>query len=132
MATTKELFINALQMVRIDEQENIPTTVLFDQAGVHIGFQAIEKATDATDINENFKLNLGESARTRLDPPKFDTADGKQRSAHEITKVFIEGVLNRVNPWIAGRGLKPANRVLVAEPLALDRTDTDGSEWLTN
>lgn len=132
MATTKELFINALQMVRIDEQENIPTTVLFDQAGVHIGFQAIEKATDATDINENFKLNLGESARTRLDPPKFDTADGKQRSAHEITKVFIEGVLNGVNPWIAGRGLKPANRVLVAEPLALDRTDADGSEWLAN
>lgn len=132
MATTKELFINALQMVRIDEQENIPTTVLFDQAGVHIGFQAIEKAADATDLNENFKLNLGESARARLDPPKFDTADGKQRSAHEITKAFIEGVLNGVNPWIAGRGLKPASRVLVAEPLALDRTDSDGSEWLAN
>ena len=37
-----------------------------------------------------------------------------------------------VRPWVAGLGLKPANRVLVAEPLALDRTDTDGAEWLVN
>jgi len=132
MATTKELFINALQMVQVDEQENIPTTVLFDQSGVHIGSQAIEKAADATELNENFKLNLGESARGRLDPPKFDTGDGKQRSAHEITKVFIEGVLNSVNPWIAGRGLKPASRVLVAEPLALNKSDADGVDWLAN
>lgn len=132
MATTKELFINALQVVQVDDRENIPTTVLFDKSGVHIGYQAIDNAADSTELNENFKLNLGESARNRLEPPKFDTGDGKQRSAHEITKAYIEGVLKHVNPWISDRGLKPASRVLVAEPLALDRTDTDGAEWLSN
>ena len=132
MATTKELFINALQMIQVDERENIPTTVLYDKTGIYVGYQAIENAADSTELNENFKLNLGESARGRLEPPRFDTGDGKQRSAHEITKAFIEGVLKSVTPWISSRGLKPANRVLVAEPLALDRTDVDGAEWLAN
>lgn len=132
MATTKELFINALQMVQVDDRENIPTTVLFDKAGVHVGYQAIENAVDPTELNENFKLNLGESARGMLEPPKFDTGDGKQRSAHEITKAFIEGIIKNVTPWVSGHGLKPASRVLVAEPLALDRTDTDEADWLSN
>lgn len=132
MAIRKELFINALSMVEIDERENIPTAVFFDKSGTFIGNQAIENASDATELNENFKLNLGESVKGRLEPPRFDTGDGKQRSAHEITKVFIEGVLKRVTPWISSRGLKPARRVLVAEPLSLDRTETDSADWLTN
>jgi molecular chaperone DnaK (HSP70) len=132
MATTKELFINALQVVQVDDRENVPTTVFFDKSGVYVGHQAIDNAADPTELNENFKLNLGESARNRLDPPKFDTGDGKQRSAHEITKAYIEGILKHVKPWVSGRGLKPASRVLVAEPLALDRTNTDAAEWLSN
>lgn len=132
MALKKELFINALKMIEVNERENIPTTVLFDKIGTHIGYQAIENAADATELNENFKLNLGESSRDRLEPPRFDTGDGKQRSAHEITKVFIEGILKSANPWITSQGLKAAKRVLVAEPLALDRTEGDGVEWLAN
>jgi hypothetical protein len=132
MAIKKELFINALQMVEVDERENIPTAVLFDKSGSHVGYQAVEAVSDVTELNENFKLNLGKSAPSRLDPPRFDTGDGKTRSAHEITKVFIEGVLKSVTPWVIARGLKPAKRVLVAEPLALDRTDINGSDWLAN
>ena len=77
MAIKKELFINALQMVEVDESQNIPTAVLFDSMGAHIGHQALERAADATELNENFKLNLGETARERLEPPRFDTGDGK-------------------------------------------------------
>ena len=132
MAIKKELFINALQMIEIDERVNIPTTVLYTKSGNSVGYQAIEAASDVTELNENFKLNLGESARLRPDAPRFDTGDGRRRTAHEITKVFIDAVLGRVDPWISSRGLKPAKRVLVAEPLALDRGDLDGSDWLAN
>ena len=132
MAIKKELFINALQMVEVDESQNIPTAVLFDSMGAHIGHQALERAADATELNENFKLNLGETARERLEPPRFDTGDGKQRSAHEITKTFFEGVLKNLKPWISSRGLQSADRILVAEPLALDRGSEDGAEWLKN
>lgn len=119
-------------MVEVDESQNIPTAVLFDSAGTHIGHQAFERAADATELNENFKLNLGETARERLEPPRFDTGDGKQRSAHEITKTFFEGVLKNLKPWISSRGLQSADRILVAEPLALDRGEDDGAEWLKN
>ena len=69
MAIKKELFINALQMIEVDERENIPTSVLFDKSGSYVGYRAIEVAEDLTDLNENFKLNLGESAPSRLEPP---------------------------------------------------------------
>ncbi len=132
MAIRKELFINSLQMIEVEDRENIPTAMLFSENGSHIGYQAIENASDPTELNENFKLNLGETARERLEPPKFETGDGRQRSAHEITRAFVEGVLKHVKPWILTRGLKPAHRILVAEPLALDRGNEDGAEWLKN
>lgn len=132
VAIKKELFINALQMIEVDERQNIPTVVLFDKTGNYFGFQAIDLALDVTNLNENFKLNLGESAASRLEPPKFDTGDGKSRSAHEITKVFIEELLKNVIPWIESKGLKTAKRVLIAEPLAIDRTGNDSADWLAN
>lgn len=119
-------------MLEVDDRQNVPSVVLFSKEGSHIGYGAIESAVDATDLNENFKLSLGESAPSRLDPPKFDTGDGRQRSAHEITKVYIESLLKAVSPWIASKGLTVAKRVLVAEPLALDRTDKEGADWLHN
>lgn len=132
MATVKELFINALQVIQIQGQTNIPTVVFYDKSVVYFGSDALEKANDPTELNENFKLNLGESSRGRLDPPKFETGDGKQRSAHEITKAYLEGLLKGMKPWLNARNLSSANRVLVAEPLALDRASGESTEWLTN
>jgi hypothetical protein len=132
MAIQKELFINALQAIEIDERFNVPTAVLFSSTGAFIGHRAYEQANDVTDVNENFKLNLGESAPGRLEPPRFETGDGKQRSAHEITKTYFEGVLRQATAWISDRGLKPAARVLVAEPLALDQGKDGVHDWLAN
>ena len=132
MAIQRELFINALQAVEVDERVNVPTAVLFDKSGISIGHHAFERSTDITDVNENFKLNLGEVTPGRLEPPLFETGDGKQRSAHEITKAYFEGVLRGVNAWISERRLKHAKRVLVAEPLALDRRAEGGLDWLAN
>jgi hypothetical protein len=132
MAIQKELFINALQVIEIDERLNVPTAVLFSSGGAFIGHRAYENASDITDVNENFKLNLGESAPGRLDPPRFETGDGKQRSAHEITKTYFEGVLRQATSWIGERGLKAAVRVLVAEPLALDQGKDGAQDWLAN
>jgi len=132
MAIQKELFVNALQAVEIDERINIPTAVLYDKSGVFVGHRAFERAVDVTDVNESFKLNLGESAPSRLEPPRFETGDGRQRSAHEIAKAYFEGVLKGVTAWVSGRGLKPAKRVLVAEPLALDQGKESGQDWLAN
>lgn len=131
MSAKKELLINSLQSVEIDERINIPTTVLYLKDGVFIGHQAIDRAEDETSLNENFKLNLGQVAKGRLEPPVFDTGDGRQRSANEISKAFLEALMNGAHDWISSRGLVGATRILVAEPLALDGEEGD-TEWLAN
>jgi hypothetical protein len=55
VATVKELFINALQVIQIQGQTNIPTVVFYDKSVVYFGSDALEKANDPTELNENFK-----------------------------------------------------------------------------
>jgi hypothetical protein len=132
MTIKRELFIHALKMVEIDERTNIPSAVLFQDGGrVGIGYQAID-AADKTLVNENFKLNLGQVSPGRLNPPRFETGDGKPRSANEITQAFVERLVRQTQQWASDRGLKPANRILVAEPLALDSEREDAKNWLAN
>ena len=132
MAIKKELLINALQSIEIDDREHVPTAVLFSKDGVFIGTQAFDRALDGTDINENFKLNLGEVAQSRLDPPMFETGDGKPRSAHQISAAYIEGLIKGANAWVSERGLRQAKRILVSEPLALDRISEGSLDCLAN
>jgi len=132
MAIQKELFINSLKPVEVDDRTNIPTAVLFERDKISIGYEAIERATDPTQLSDNFKLELGKVRPGRLEPPRFDTADGVQRSANEITKSFFENILRYIDTWIGTKGLKKASRVLIAEPLALDKSDQVGQDWLSN
>ena len=60
-----------------------------------IGYEARDIENDLTDINENFKLELGKVSPGRLKPPLFESADGKQRSANEITRAFIDIVFKK-------------------------------------
>lgn len=133
MAIKRELFIHALKMVEVEERTNVPSVVLFREGGaVLIGYQAIDEAADKTQINENFKLNLGQVAPGRLEPPVFETGDGKARSANAITQAFVERLVRQVQEWVADRGAKPAKRILVAEPLAIDSDREDAKNWLPN
>lgn len=132
MGIKKELFIHAIKMIEVEGRTTVPSVVLFNSSENFIGFQAIEQATDITSLNENFKLNLGEVARGRLDPPMFETGDGKQRSANAITQAFIERLVKHTQSWVSSAGLAPSTRVLVAEPLTLDGQEGVSKDWLAN
>ena len=128
MAIRKELFVNALQLVDIDSRTNVPSVVAYSGGKTLIGYEALESDIDSTLINENFKLDLGRVTPARVNPPLFDCADGKPRSANEITQDFVQAILARASEWIATREHKAADRIIVAEPLSLER---EGS-WLAN
>lgn len=132
VAIKTELFVSAFRMVEVDGRTNIPSIVHFSAADAAIGYQAIERAEDVASLNENFKLNLGEIPKGQTYPPQFETGDGKLRSAHAITRTYIERLMKHAAAWVEGRGQKHAHRVLVAEPLALDRSEISSADWLTN
>lgn len=132
MAIKTELFVSAFKMVEVDGRTNVPSVVHFSASDVTIGYQAIEQAEDVASLNENFKLNLGEIPKGQAYPPQFETGDGKLRSAHVITRAYIERLLKQAAAWVESRGQKKAHRVLVAEPLALDRSEISSSDWLAN
>ncbi|MEP6604721.1 MAG: hypothetical protein ABJA60_01235 [Nitrosospira sp.] len=132
MPIKKDLFINSLKLVEVNGRLNIPTAILFNPGFTSIGYEARETATDLTDINENFKLELGKISPGRVEPPRFESADGKQRSANEITREFINLILEKTDDWIRTQGLKKASRILVAEPLSLDKSALAGQDWLAN
>lgn len=132
MAIKTELFVSAFKMIEVDGRTNVPSVIHFGAGDVTIGYQAIEQAEDVASLNENFKLNLGEVSKGQIYPPQFETGDGKLRSAHVITRAYVERLLNSATAWVEGRGQKKAQRVLVAEPLALDRSDISSADWLSN
>ncbi|MCO4892204.1 hypothetical protein MKD50_22740 [Cupriavidus sp. WGtm5] len=128
MAIRKELFVNALQLVDVDSRTNVPSVVAYSGGKPLIGYEALDSDVDPTLINENFKLDLGRLTPGRVNPPLLDCADGKPRSANEITQDFVEALLKHASAWISAREHKPAERVIVAEPLNLESDST----WLAN
>jgi hypothetical protein len=128
MAIRKELFVNALQLVDVDSRTNVPSVVAYISGKPLIGYEAMESGVDPSLINENFKLDLGRVTPARVNPPLFDCADNKPRSANEITQDFVEALMTRATEWISAREHKAADRIIVAEPLSLEREGT----WLAN
>ncbi|MFP3643896.1 Hsp70 family protein [Paraburkholderia sp. SIMBA_054] len=128
MAVRKELFVNALQLVDVDSRTNVPSVITYHGGKALIGYEALESSVDPTLVNENFKLELGRVTPARVRPPLFDCADGKPRSANEITQDFVEALIKRASEWIAAREHKAADRIIVAEPLSLERE----GNWLAN
>lgn len=132
MAIKKELFIGSSKLVEFDGKTSIPTCIHFGKNKIINGYPALIAANSPDEINDNFKIQIGNISPGRLDPPRFFCADGKMRSANEIAKEFILNVISRADDWVSLNGYKSADRILVAEPLSMDKEIPELDNWLPN
>lgn len=132
MKAKKEYFIQSVPLIKINERSNIPTALFYESSGFLFGYDAIERATSQDQINENFKVDLGQEDISNINRKQYSTAEGALRSAHALTNDFVHATLRDLDKWVQARGLKKANRILVAEPIAMGTTQALKDAWLTN
>jgi hypothetical protein len=121
----KGLLINTIDLVEIDGNANIPTVLLYRPgAPPAFGSEALALKQNSRDINEEFKIDLGNSKSGAASARRtFPTALGTKKSAAELTADFIHEVLLRANSWMADHDLKAAPGIIVAEPLSMMTED---------
>jgi len=103
----KEFFINAIELVDVHGGTNIPTVVYYRQRNEpSVGNEALSLARDREDLNEDFKVDLGNQKSGSLSVRRFYCADKNERSAGEITASFLQGVVSNVSPMARSTGSK--------------------------
>lgn len=129
----REFLINAVRMVEVEGSPNIPTSLHYVGKGkMLIGSAAVAAAQRRNQINEDFKIDLG-----NIDPSGaatkrfFKSADGEKRSAAALTGDFLHEVLTCTKEWLADNGISKSASILLAEPLSM-QTELASSEWLSN
>jgi molecular chaperone DnaK (HSP70) len=130
----KTLFVVATELKEIDGQSNIPTALCYSEDTILFGREAIEQIKDGRIVNTNFKIELGESAPDSdlRDKKLFEANDGAEKTAFELTRDFLNLLLDKVEgqeaiPTYKREGLK----IVVAEPLAFQIEDR-GDSWIRN
>lgn len=125
-----ELLVLSTPMIEVENDPHIPTVVSYVGGKPVIGHEALAQARkQSLTVNEDFKIDLGDlepggSSRRR----RFQTANGEQKSAAELTADFLEVTLTKVKLWLADNGLDVAPSLLIAEPLK----NPQKPEWLAN
>jgi len=116
----KEYFINAVQMVEVDGSTNVPTVLFYDRSGrILVGSAALAEGR-AEDLNEDFKVDLGNiDPESKTPRTPFFTSGGIPKSAADLTGDFMHDLTKSVHRWLAQVGLNGPTSILVAEPLAL-------------
>jgi hypothetical protein len=132
VTTKKELFINSVKLVQVSQQTNIPTALFYEKESYSFGYEALEKASSADLLNENFKVELGKEDISNINRRQFQTGSGQTRSAHALCNDFVRSAVADVDRWVNARGLERASRVLVAEPIALSGVQDVKENWLAN
>lgn len=132
MRAKKEIFIQSVPLIKVRERSNLPTALFYEASGYCYGYDAIDKACASDQLNENFKVDLGREEISNIHRRQYRTAEGMSRSAHALTNDFVSAALRDVDVWVQSRGLKKAQRVLVAEPIAMGTTDELKESWLSN
>jgi molecular chaperone DnaK (HSP70) len=132
MAPQKEYFINSVELIDLQGSTNIPTVLLYrgDKAPL-FGSEALVSAAEFDVLNEDFKVDLGNHKPGSISTRRFRTADGKLRSAAELTSDFIHELLQQVTLWLEARDIQKGTNVLVAEPLAMQE-GLVSEGWLAN
>ena len=128
----KEFFVNAIELVDVQGSTNIPTVLLYRQGKPpHIGSEALSRAQDRDDLNEDFKVDLGNQKPGSAGVRRFRCADGVERPASELTASFLRETSAQVSQWLGQREIKKGTNVLVAEPLAMQEGFVSEG-WLAN
>jgi len=130
----RSFFIEAVELTEIQGRRYIPTALFYDGNQVLLGQNAISKQRESKIVNTNFKVALGEyrTKSSKKENRLFETADGTEKSAFELTKDFFDFILSNVEgqdhePKYRKKGL----RIIVAEPLAFQIQGMTDS-WIKN
>lgn len=134
MAPQKDYFINSVELIDLQGSTNIPTALLYRPDKTPLfGSDAIAAAAEFDVLNEDFKVDLGNHKPGAMTPSprRFKAADGKPRSAAELTSDFIHELLQQVIFWLEARDIQKGTNILVAEPLAMQE-GLVSEGWLAN
>ena len=129
----KDFFINSVELIDFHGSTNIPT-ILHYETGIRnpdYGCEALNKARRRDDLNEDFKVDLGNFRPGTTSTRQFPCSDGVRRSASELTADFLNGIILETRRWLESRKLKTELSILVAEPLSM-QDSLVSDNWLTN
>ena len=130
---SKTLWVTGVQPTEVNGEKYIPTALFYeDDKNFRIGSfarQALGRKSDI--VNDNFKIELGETAPGTHDRKKFLCADGAERSAYQLANDFFTTALVAVEENIPRNEVKLLAKILVAEPLSFQLANADKT-WVQN
>lgn len=134
----KTLWITSIQPYKIEGDSYISTSILFDaKEKTKIG-NAASREAHLKSVNTNFKLNLGEHSPGMRHGKQWPCHDGEDRTAYELSKIFIDKILEPLEEEIKTANLasyKIPAKILVAEPLNFSiskKEDRYSKTWMQN
>lgn len=132
MTTSKQIFVNAIQIAELDRGGIIPSVVTYTPTGIAIGHDAFARSVAAEYLHDNFKLELGAIDSRTKERATVSTGTGELKSAVGLAKDFVDATVHNLRRWFRDQGLDGASRILVAEPIAMGEDDGVEGSWLTN
>jgi molecular chaperone DnaK (HSP70) len=121
-------------MIDTEGSVNIPTILYYDTAKkIHIGSSALAAARRREQLNEDFKIELGnidQKARLRV-KRNFLTASNEYKSALGLTSDFVHQLLQSTHQWLMNNGLERSASIFLAEPLSM-QSESVSADWLSN
>ncbi len=129
----KTLWISGIELSEISGSSYIPTALCYDSEDIFFGSEAIVKSKHKKIVNENFKVDLGDAVPGSTVKLKFLTESGKEVSAYELTKDFMEEVLSRIESQLPPKNdnYKIPAKIIVAEPLSF-QVEGRHKNWIGN
>ncbi|MGE0454006.1 MAG: Hsp70 family protein [Vicinamibacteria bacterium] len=99
---------------------------------VLIGSAARSGAIGSSQVNEDFKIELGQSDPTSAAPKRrFRTSQDFTKTPAELTSDFLHQVLAHTTRWLELQGYSKSPNILLAEPIAMQSGLVE-SDWLSN
>lgn len=128
----KDFFISTVNLIDIDGHTNIPTVLYYREGKPPLfGPFATQEETARFNLNEDFKLDLGNVDPSKISPKeKFDTASGEKKSALQLASDFMREIFKYIKNWLEENEKAPPKNMLIAEPLSLQE-EAASPEWLT-
>lgn len=127
-----DYFINAIQLVDVQGSTNIPSALLYRSNSAPLfGSDAQELAAESNFVNEDFKVDLGNTRPGTNVSGRYKCGDGRFRSAAELTADFIHGVITAAKAYLERHDKSSDTSIYVAEPLAMQEGLVPDA-WLAN
>ncbi|WP_093155511.1 hypothetical protein [Aliiruegeria lutimaris] len=131
MSAKKNLVINQVKSVPIQNAPTVPTAVAYDGKKPLIGWDAQEN-NNGQRVYRNFKVELGRQTRQQASMRQQQVSSSHKRSVLGMSKDFIEGLLIDVEAYVDRQGGSRPSHVLIAEPLSIEEEGKASGQWLSN